>query len=144
MSNLRKHAEIELAAAKAGETLYGALLPESVLELIDVFAKQGHSGMSGNICLQLFEKVARFEPLSPLTGEDSEWSEVSPGIFQNRRCPHVFRENGQAYDGEGRIFRDPDGACFTNRDSRVPVTFPYWPKSEYVDRPAKETADGQG
>ena len=47
----------------------------------------------------------------------------------------MFKENGEAYDGEGRIFRDPDGSCFTSIDSRVPVTFPYVPKREYVDRP---------
>lgn len=28
---------------------------------------------------------------------------------------------------------EPDGGCYTSRDSLVPVTFPYTPKSEYVD-----------
>jgi hypothetical protein len=60
---------------------------------------------------------------------------VTPGLFQNVTCGHVFKENGEAYDGEGGIFRDPDGSCFTSKDSRVPVTFPYFPNREYVDRP---------
>lgn len=138
MSNLRKHAEAELAAAEAGDSLYGDLLPKAVLELIDVFAAQGHSGMSAGICIQLFTALARFEPLCPLTGEDDEWNECREGVWQNRRCSHVFKDAEHAYDIEGRIFRDPDGGCYTSFDSRVTVTFPYSPKREYVDVPAKE------
>ena len=114
---------------------YGGMLGAAVMKMIDVFAAEGHSGFSAGMAISIFEKVARFEPLSPLTGDDDEWNEVGAGIFQNRRCPHVFKENGEAYDSEGRIFREPSGSCFTSRDSRVPVTFPYTPKREYVDRP---------
>jgi hypothetical protein len=133
MSNLRSFAEAELKASKADESLYGDSLPKAVLELIDVFEKQGHSGMSASVTIQLFTQLAKFEPLGPLTGEDDEWNECSPGIWQNRRCSHVFKEADGAYDSNGRIFRDPDGSCYTSKGSRVPVTFPYFPKSEYVD-----------
>jgi hypothetical protein len=55
-------------------------------------------------------------------------------MWQNNRCCHVFKDNaGNAYDIDGKIFREPDGACYTSRDSRVPVTFPYTPVREYVD-----------
>ena len=40
----------------------------------------------------------------------------------------------------GKVFRDPDGFCFTNRDSRTPVTFPYTPATVYVDVPAELAA----
>lgn len=107
---------------------------ENVLELLGVFSKQGHSGSSAPYCIGLFEKLARFEPLAPITGADDEWVEVSEGIWQNRRCSHVFKgSDGRAYDIDGRIFREPNGACFTNRDSRVYIEFPYTPKREYVD-----------
>ena len=54
--------------------------------------------------------------------------------WQNNRASHVFKcSDGQAYDIEGKIFRDKAGHCYTNRDSRVDVTFPYTPKREYVD-----------
>lgn len=118
------------------DAMYGGMLGEAVMKMIEVFADEGHSGMSASIAISTFERVARFEPLTPLTGEDDEWNEVGDGYFQNKRCSHVFKKNGEAYDGEGRIFREPSGACFTNRDSHVPVTFPYTPKREYVDRPA--------
>ena len=87
------------------------------------------------MAVTLFEKVARFEPLTPLNGDEDEWNEVGEGVFQNRRCDRVFKEKGGAYDSEGKIFREPDGDCFTSIDSHVPVTFPYTPKREYVDVP---------
>jgi hypothetical protein len=136
MGNLRNHAETELALAAAGDTLYGEHLPKAVLELVDCFAAQGHSGMSAGICLRLFAKVAAYEPLSPLTGADDEWNEIGMGRFQNKRCSRVFKDGGRAYDVEGRVFRTPDGGCYTNHDSRVDVEFPYWPKTEYVAVPA--------
>jgi hypothetical protein len=140
---LIEHAKIELKAVgydlDQKEEDPNKWICENVLELLEVFSAQGHSGSSAPYCISMFEKLASFEPLCPLTGEDGEWSEVSDGVYQNKRCSHVFKENGQAHDIEGRIFRDPDGSCFTNRDSRTPVTFPYTPKREYVDVPARET-----
>jgi len=133
---LKEFAREELTRAGLFDTMYGDMLGKDVMELVEVFAAQGHSGMSAGVAIQAFAKVARFEPITPLTGDDDEWTEVSDGCFQNKRCPHVFKENGEAYDIEGRIFREPSGACFTNRESRVPVTFPYVPTREYVDVPA--------
>ena len=112
-----------------------------VLELIDVFAKQEHSGSSAPFCVALFQKLASYEPLGPLTGEDDEWVEVGPEVFQNARCSHVFKEDGEVYDINGKVFREPDGMCYTNHESRVPVTFPYDPVTEYVDVPKSEDED---
>ena len=137
MSNLVNHAKAELERAKlfGDGDFYGGMMGDAVMKLINVFADEGHSGMSASLAVNIFEKLARFEPLTPLTGDDDEWVEVGPGVFQNKRCSHVFKENGQAYDIDGRIFREPDGCCFTSKDSRVDVTFPYTPKREYVDVP---------
>ncbi|RWL14861.1 MAG: hypothetical protein EOR57_31440 [Mesorhizobium sp.] len=118
---------------------YGGMLGESVMKMIDVFADEGHSGFSAGMAISIFKKVASYEPLTPLTGEDDEWVDHGGGSFQNKRCSHVFKDNGNAYDIQGRIFREPDGVCFTSRASHVPVTFPYTPTSEYVDVPAQPT-----
>lgn len=148
MSNLRKHAEIELKAV--GYKLDGADEPynkaavDAILELIDVFSKQGHSGFSAPYCIQTFAKLASFEPICPLTGADDEWTEVGDGMFQNKRCSHVFKSperfDGQAYDLNGRIFREPDGSCYSSGDSLVPIVFPYTPERQYVDVPARSAA----
>jgi len=146
-SSFRKFAEreLELIGSRVDDPEEGPnkWAAENVLELIDVFEKQGHSGASAPIILSIFNKVARWEPVTPLTGADEEWTEVGSAKckpkWQNKRCPHVFKEsNGRAYDSEGRIFREPSGACFTNRDSRVYIEFPYTPKSVYVDAPASK------
>lgn len=136
--SLVEYAKAELALIRSGEPdeMQDAI-EKCVLDLISLFAGQGHSGSSAPYVIGIVEKLMQFEPLTPLTGADDEWCEVTEGTFQNKRCPHVFKENGEAYDIDGIVFRDPDGSCFTSRDSRVPVTFPYVPKTEYRDVPAE-------
>lgn len=143
MSNLHKHALAEFRAAgwtdadgKFEDEMQEDIC-KHVLELLKVFSDEGHSGSTAPYTVNLFKKLAMFEPIVPLTGEDWEWHEPSPGVFQNIRCSRVFKQadrfNGQAYDIEGRVFREPTGACYTGAESRVPVTFPYTPMTEYVN-----------
>lgn len=117
-------------------------IQDNILELIKVFSEQGHSGSSAGYCLDVFNKLASWEPLAPLAGTDDEWSEVSQGVFQNLRCSHIFKQkdrfDGQAYDINGKVFREPNGNCYTSSDSFVPIIFPYTPKSEIVDVPARD------
>ena len=115
-------------------------LQESVLELLSLFSSQGHSGFSAPYCIKTFEKLARFEPLTPLTGEEEEWVDVGchdgVTVYQNSRIGSVFKDgkDGKAYWSEGIIFRDADGHTFTSRDSRVFIEFPWVkPEPEIVD-----------
>ena len=144
MSSILKHAikELEYIGYKSpNHHDYNEMnnsMGDNVLELLTVFANQGHSGFSASYCLAIFEKLAKFEPLGPLTGEDSEWNDVSEmngsPMWQNNRASHVFKDaDGRTYDIRGKIFREPDGNCYTGKGSSVDVTFPYTPKSEYVD-----------
>jgi hypothetical protein len=118
-----------------------------VMKLLMVFAEEGHSGTSAPYAINMFKQLAMFKPIVPLTGEDWEWSDARHNgdgsiHYQNKRCSHVFKEgDGQAYDIDGRVFwewyKDQEtGEAFksyyTSRDSRVYVTFPYTPKTEYV------------
>lgn len=123
---------------------------KDMLELLSVFSSQGHSGFSANYLMNCFEKLARWEPIVPLTGEDWEWNDVShmsggEKVYQNKRCSRVFKQedrfDGQAYDIRGKVFiehgYDDNGEettySYTSGDSHVPITFPYTPKTEYVD-----------
>ena len=111
---------------------------ENLFELLAVFSTQGHSGSSAPYCISMFKKLASFEPLSPLTGEDVEWNDVSMygdnPLWQNNRASNVFKnKNGQAYDVQGKVFREPDGCTYTGSESTVNIEFPYTPKIEYVD-----------
>lgn len=134
--NLERYAESELRRAGMfdKDSSYGGMLGTAVLRMVREFSDEGHSGFSAGMARHLFEKVSAFQPLQPLTGADDEWQEVGNGVFQNVRCSRVFKDETGAYDIDGRVFREPGcGACYTNRESRVYVTFPYTPTTEYVD-----------
>ena len=99
--SLIKYAERELRLAGFfdKDSDYEGTLGKAVMELIEVFSKQGHSGFSANRVVSLFEKVARYENLLPLTGEDSEWNDISDldgGTLQNNRVSSVFKEKETA------------------------------------------------
>ena len=139
MSNLIEHAKRELLALgyipldQEQEDGPNKWIQENILALLAVFEEQGHSGSSAPYCISMFAKLAKFEPLVPIQGTDDEWIEIGENQWQNKRCSHVFKDADHAYDINGKIFREPSGACFTSRDSRVTVTFPYTPTTEYVD-----------
>lgn len=132
--NLLKHAERELGTP---DDSYSAAGVEALKELILVFSTQGHSGFSASYVRHQLALLLAYEPIRPLTGEPSEWIEVGDGVFQNNRCSRVFKQadrfDGQPYDLDGKVFREPNGSCFTNRESMVPITFPYTPTTVYVD-----------
>lgn len=106
---------------------------DNVIEILEVFAKQGHSGSSAPYVMNLVKELGMFNPISPLTGEDSEWNEVEGG-FQNNRDSEVFKNDERgAYWIHGKIFVDQDGCSYTNGDSFVSIEFPWTkPKPEIV------------
>lgn len=152
MNNYEKHALNEFKAAgwiKDDGTYVDEMqemICNGVIKLLEIFCDEGHSGSSAPYAINMFEKLAKFEPLVPLTGEDWEWSErLDYGIepsYQNRRCSHVFKDaDGKAYDIQGKVFWEwagtkerPYKSHYTCRESRVYIDFPYTPKTEYVYR----------
>lgn len=127
-------------------------LAEGTLELLKVFADQGHSGSSAPYAVSLFEKLAMWKPIAPLTGEDDEWMEVGYDVWQNKRNSAVFKEeDGQAYWMDGRVFWEwathpeiddgkPFKSYYTSRGSRVNIEFPWTQpdQREYVFVPNEE------
>jgi len=138
MSNAEKFAVHELSLIGDADDEMQQAMNEHILKMVRTFADEGHSGFSAAYAINALEKLLRFEPLTPLTGADDEWVEVGDDgpdgtCFQNKRSPRVFKDNTGAYDIDGKVFREPSGACYTSRDSRVYITFPYRPTTEYVD-----------
>lgn len=99
-SNLVDHAKRELELL--GED------PEVVddyLRIIRIFADGGHSGYSAEYFTQVLTKLMRFENLTPLTDNPTEWQQhdegtwgAPGGIYQNRRNGEAFSEDaGQTY-----------------------------------------------
>ena len=87
MSNLVDYAKEELkriGMIDSGEP-YNDAVAKAILDLIELFASQGHSGFTAPYTINTFKRLAMFKPLAPLTGEDSEWNEIEPGLYQNKR-----------------------------------------------------------
>lgn len=133
--NLMRHAREELRIAgffDGGEDAkMDAEMAKCVLAIIKTFSGQGHSGFSAGTCTSIVEKLMRFDPLMPLTGEDSEWARVGEDLYQNRRCSHVFKDEDGAYDLNDVVWKARAGCCYTTFTRRTPVVFPYTPTTEY-------------
>ena len=143
MSNLVDYAKDELkriGMIDSGEA-YNDAVTKAILDLIELFDSQGHSGFTAPYVASMFHRLAMFKPASPLTGEDDEWREVGTGVFQNKRYSAIFKDkDGTAYNIEGKIFTDDGEVWYTCKDSRVNVTFPYVvpDKPEHVNKNRKE------
>lgn len=113
MSCLEDHARAELQAAGLlrRSSAYEGMVGECTLELVRVFARQGHSGGSAAMTVELFRRLASFAPLEPLTNRRSEWTLVRdaagrvPAVYQSRRLHSAFSDDGLRtwYDIDERL-----------------------------------------
>ena len=97
MSNLVDHAkiELELAGLFDKDSDYGGALGKSILKVVVVFSKAGHSGFSASMSVSILEKLLRFQNLTPLRKEDfvevsGGWSTKKNPVFQCKRCSEMF------------------------------------------------------
>ena len=123
-------AKNELGLWNVEKDAFGEMASEDVLEVLEVLCNQGHSGMSAPIIMSIIQRLWSWKPLTPLTGEDDEWTdELDPNgnSLQNKRCPSVFKDKdtGKAHYLDGRVFVEPDGSTFTCALSSVDVDFPF-------------------
>ena len=152
--SLTQHAQLELELqglfSEEGD-FYGGYTGKAVMELIEVFSKQGHSGMSAGIVIDLFSKLANYKPLGPLTGKGEEWAFLDYGDdlrYQNKRDSAVFKQaDGRITYNSAIIKRCPNGTTWggplyptredainnTNRISVEVAGFPFTPKTFYID-----------
>lgn len=94
--SLVEHAkkELELAGMFDKDSDYGGAIGESVLELVEIFAKQGHSGFSAMLTLELFNKVAHYKTIVEFIPSLKDSIEVSETVIQSTRRSDVFTRDG--------------------------------------------------
>ena len=112
-SNLVKHARRELEIlGEDPETI------QSYLEIVRVFASQGHSGGSASVFIPTIMKLLSFDNLTQITDDPAEWFEVGDGMWQNVRNSKFFSEDGglRYYDVEDKY--DESGACIKTYESK--------------------------
>lgn len=159
------HAQMELQMLglfNEKEDFYGGMTGKAVMELIEVFVNQGHSGMSAPMVADLFHKLANYKPLQPITGNDEEWGDIGDindgkPWYQNKRCSALFKEeDGSVTYNSAIIKRCPDGVTWSGplyltkedalnntnmiRSSLEIKGFPFTPKTFYIDVLEEEVA----
>lgn len=150
MSNLLEWAKNEVKLAKAYDTNpddfgYYSACVDSALKAYKSLTKDGHSGMSIGITKSLLNALIDGRPLTPLTGEDSEWvvsyqtKDQDSITMQNNRMSSVFK----TIYTDGRVKYSDINRCVCVSietgstfsfgmvndllDEKYPITFPYIP-----------------
>ena len=132
MSNLIDFAKKELELVDLG---YDGMLNDAVLELIKVFANEGHSGLSASACVDAFSKLAMFMPLSPLEDKEDDWIDHPGDTVQHKRCSTVFKniKENKIYMLDGILFSDDGGETYySSKDGCVELNLPCMiPETQY-------------
>lgn len=108
--------EVELAKAAKPDDDYGNLCIDAAYKLLEVFAEQGHSGVSAPYTVMYFKRLTEHKPLTPITEEDS-FSESG----QCERCSSLFK-NFHPITGE-IYYNDVDRACGVDINAELRFTF---------------------
>lgn len=109
-NNLVVHARRELQLLDEDPTVI-----EWYIRVIKEYASFGHSGGSAWATTAILEKLLRYEPLTPITNDPSEWFYHGPdqygvdGVWQNKR--------------DSRLFSNDEGKTYTNTELGRDNTF---------------------
>ena len=121
-----------------------------ILEILKKFAESGQSGGSAPYTAAILGNTIKdlclYKTLSPITGIDSEWNDVTEmmqgdTVYQNNRCSAIFKDGkeGKAYYLDAIIFKGEDqwdtftGEVEGIRSRQTIKTFPFTPKTFYID-----------
>jgi hypothetical protein len=90
--------EVELAGLLKEDSDYKGMIGQSLMDLIELFSNQGHSGTSAALVAEIFHKLVQWEPLTECDHSDYLDTSIYTGepgkLFQCKRCPHMFSEDG--------------------------------------------------
>lgn len=153
---LRAYVEEEGKGKEKNDLVIEDFIPD-IYSIIEKFSKQRHSGFSAsayaNILSDTLKKILLFQPISPITGNDSEWMDVAEedgkDLFQNKRCSALFKvgKDGKPYYLDAIVFKgEMEYDTFTSNDmggisSRQYIRLPFTPKTFYIDVITKKIND---
>lgn len=106
--------------------------------MCDALEEQKHDAAhpgSARLLVKFLARVVDGIPFGPLSGDDAEWMSIKGHddyVFQNVRCPRIFKDaDGRAWDIQGVIV-DFGNAQFQAQPKEI--AFPYIPATEVVSR----------
>jgi hypothetical protein len=111
---LLEHAEKELQLAKLfdKDSDYNGNLGIGVMELMQKFCDQRHSGASAAITIELFTRLAKYQNLTPISRKD----------FQEATCPQDTKKVWQCTRNP-RLFLTPDKTGYYDVDDKDKVCY---------------------
>lgn len=145
MGNLTEYAKSELNRLTFDDDGMQKMMNQNIIDLIEMFSEQGHSGFSANYLIHALQRLMKWKPLQPLTGDDDEWNECGftrengATVFQNKRCSSVFKDvlpDGTwiAHDIDSVVCSDNGGITWfsggTTKQWIEDIAFPYMPPVE--------------
>jgi hypothetical protein len=100
--------------------------------ILELFFASWDSGGAVSVMAPVLQRCIAGKCLTPLTGADDEWMDVSAysaadgtgPIWQNVRCSTVFKDYDRCYD--------------IDTPGRPTITFPYWPERADIPFPTIE------
>lgn len=133
---------------------------DQILSLVEAFGNSGQSGGSAPYYIgaitNAISKLLNHQPLSPLTGEDNEWDDMSAygcsnTHWQNKRDSRVFKTTtGDCWAIDTVIWYDVDKDVYSSNGiidgytTTCVVTFPYsYPQNSTVIDVIKNAATGE-
>ena len=155
MTHTQSHAnrELEILAKTVPDALIAPFKNE-ILALCKAFGSSGQSGGSAPFTAEAISQAVKalmmYQTIAPLTGEDSEWVDVTDindgePMYQNNRDSRVFKDgkDGKAYFIDAIVFDGNLGGRFTGNavscngetigSMQYIKEFPFKPKTFYVD-----------
>lgn len=131
-SNLVAHARRELRII--GEDQF---VTDGLCKVVQAFADMGHSGGSAHFASLYLDKLLRYQPLSELTDEPSEWTDryaegmTSSPLWQSERNPEAFSHDG------GKTYY-----LLSEQEAAGDIATTPLHHSKVSDQPAEEEASG--
>ena len=100
---------------------YSDLCASAALDLVKVFAKQNHSGMSAQFTFQLFKALVNWEALTELTDNKEDWEDISKScgepMWQSKRDCSCFSPDLKYYydidDPDNNIYEKDENGKLT-------------------------------
>ena len=160
MTNTYNHAKVELdiLSKSATDPENRPIIEPFTDEILALCEKFGNSGQSGGSApytatalANAIKTLCLFEPLTPITGIDDEWVDVThlgdkdKILFQNKREGAIFKEgiDGKAYYLDAIVWKDKQGHTWSGSATMPDGTqilgraeikeFPFTPKTFYIN-----------
>ena len=149
MTNTQSYAqrELDILIKVVPDAIIRHFIPE-ILALCEAFDNSGQSGGSApytaGALADAIKKLCLQEPISPITGENSEWNDISDmdnGTLQNNRCSAIFKDKktGRTHYLNAISWKTQKGSTWhgTTKEgitSRQFIkSFPFKPKTFVID-----------